>query len=206
MYYETLFEGFEEKPMHELLLDITNGLYKPEADYGEGVPIVRIDDFSNGSLIDENSPPLKRVAAIDKEIDKYRISQGEILLNRVNSLEHVGKVALVGKLSEPVLFESNMMRLRFNEDLILPEYARNVLTIPSVVEQIRAKSKRAIGQVSVNQGDIKSIFVPLPPLTEQKRILEALHSRLAVIDGLHKAIKDTAEAINLQLNDIWSID
>ncbi len=200
---ETLFYSFEEKPIRSVLIDATNGLYKPASDYGEGYPIIRINDYKNGTILNGTSS-LQRVAVTDAEAEKYQIAQGEILLNRVNSLEHVGKVALVGSLSELTLFESNMMRLRFDRDQIIPEYAFYVLTTPPIVQQFQAKSKRAIGQVSINQSDVQSVRIPLPSLPDQKRVIEAIRSSLSVLDGLRAAINRAEKAVQHDLEDVWS--
>ena len=90
-----------------------NGLYKPQSDYGDGTPIVRIDGFNNGDIVKEEN--LRRVRLADDEIARFILNRDDILINRVNSLSHIGKVSLIGSLSETTVFESNMMRLAVDE-------------------------------------------------------------------------------------------
>lgn len=148
-----------------------NGIYKPQLSYGKGTPIVRIDDYDNeGDIITYAS---NRVQLSAKEIEKYRLNSNDILINRVNSLSHLGKVALVGHLSESTVFESNMMRFSVS-GLTTPEYLFRFLTYFKTREQMRGKAKRAVAQSSINQGDIKSLFVLLPSLSIQQKIANTL--------------------------------
>ena len=97
-----------------------NGLYRPSTDYGSGIPIIRIDSFYNGDIQDMNR--LKRVRLDDQAIRKYSVSSNDVLINRVNSREYLGKSALVPLLSESTVFESNMMRFGVKKHLINPRY------------------------------------------------------------------------------------
>ena len=90
-----------------------NGIYKPLELYGEGTPIIRIDDFDNDGVF--ASLQIQRVQLSPDEAIKYRVAEGDILINRVNSLSHLGKCILVPKLQETTVFESNMMRFHVNE-------------------------------------------------------------------------------------------
>jgi type I restriction enzyme S subunit len=149
-----------------------NGIYKPKDLYGSGTMILRIDDYENeGTVVSraENSVELS-----DSEVEKYSLNSGELLINRVNSLSHIGKAALVGNLAAPMVFESNMMRFRVNSDVVMSKYAFYFLTSPMSREQMRSKAKRAVAQSSINQGDVKSMMFPIPPVTEQGRIVHVL--------------------------------
>ena len=87
-----------------------NGLYKPERNYGSGVRILRINGFYGGVVNDPST--LKRVNVSEQDIEKYGLSESDIVINRVNSRSHLGKSALIRDLGgEPIIFESNMMRL-----------------------------------------------------------------------------------------------
>ncbi len=95
-----------------------NGLYKPQTEYGQGTPIVRIDSFRNGTI---ETSRLKRVRISAEEAHRFQLLPQDLIINRVNSMEHVGKAALVPELDEPTVFESNMMRLRLLAS-VMPEY------------------------------------------------------------------------------------
>ena len=90
-------EHWEIKLLGELISSgPQNGFYKPESSYGSGTPILRINDYDNDGEIVESVP--NRVRLTRAEIQTYSLNQGDILINRVNSLSHLGKTALVGNL------------------------------------------------------------------------------------------------------------
>ncbi|GAA4407018.1 restriction endonuclease subunit S [Nibrella viscosa] len=158
-----------------------NGLYKPSSAYGSGTPILRIDSFYNGQIVDIGS--LKRVAATSSELAQYLIEENDIVINRVNSRSHLGKSALIPRLAEPTLFESNMMRVKFKSALH-PVYTIYILNSTYVKNQILGRAKDAVNQSSINQDDIRSFEIPIPPLSLQQQfasIIENIeHQKVAV--------------------------
>jgi type I restriction enzyme, S subunit len=133
------------KPLGEFITDgPQNGLYKPSSAYGEGTPIVRIDSFYSGVITKIDS--LKRVTVESGERNSYSLSPGDILINRVNSPQHLGKSALVPPLIEPTIFESNMMRFRVDECKVLPRFIVQLLQSDHIKKQIATRAKHAINQ------------------------------------------------------------
>ena len=173
-----IFEGFFGDPVRnpkkweiEPLASVINGtpkngLYKPADLYGEGTPIIRIGDFTAGIL--RTSKNLQRLRISDDEIEQFGVSNGQIVVNRVNSIEHLGKSLLVASLTEPTVYESNMMRLDPKKEKVLPEFLIACLQHESIVAKLRAKAKKAINQASINQTDVLTLNIPLPPLAKQK--------------------------------------
>jgi type I restriction enzyme S subunit len=143
-----------------------NGLYKPASDYGTGTPILRIDAFYDGVVTGLGS--LKRVRISDQERTLYGLREGEIVINRVNSREYLGKSALIPTLREPVVFESNMMRFGVDPARVDPVYLTQLLQTRHVRAHILRSAKDAVNQSSINQQDVKSISVIVPPLPQQQ--------------------------------------
>jgi type I restriction enzyme S subunit len=78
-----------------------NGIYKHKQDYGSGTQILRIEDFSNeGDVVPRAG---NFVALARSEIDTYGLEPGDIVINRVNSLSHLGKTALIGFIGEEMV-------------------------------------------------------------------------------------------------------
>ena len=155
-----------------------NGIYKPQSAYGEeGTPIIRIDGFGHGDRIKSHS--YKRIRLSKSEIDPFRLRDGEILINRVNSIQYLGKTALVEHLPEPTVFESNMMKVTIDRQRMLPDFAFLILTSPAASGHFLSNAKLAIAQASINQHDVKSLQIQCPHLEEQCAICE----RIASIDS-----------------------
>jgi type I restriction enzyme, S subunit len=159
-----------------------NGLYKPQSDYGSGTHILRIDSYQHGRIVPWQE--LKRVRLSRDDIDLYRLENNDLIVNRVNSPIWLGKCALVRDLTEPCVFESNMMRLRLDHAKIDPEYAARYLGSLRGREQLQRNAKHAVNQSSINQGDVLAVEVPLPPLPEQREIVRRVSALFALADGI----------------------
>ena len=167
-------EHWELKPLGQLIGDgPQNGLYKHASHYGEGTPILRIDAFNDGDIVTGRG--LKCLRLTDEERATYALRAGDLVVNRVNgSVDILAKWALIGELTEPTVFESNMMRFRTTDD-ISPTFMVRFFQSPIAKAQIRNKA-RIIHQASINQQDLKSMLVPVPPQAERDAITAALHA------------------------------
>jgi type I restriction enzyme S subunit len=170
-----------------------NGLYKHATDYGTGTPILRIDAFYDGVVTGLRD--LKRVRISAQEIDVYGLRPREIIINRVNSREYLGKSALVPPLVEPVVFESNMMRVGVDLARLDPVFLIQHLQTRHVRAHILQSAKDAVNQSSINQQDVKSIPLFLPPLSLQ----QLFASRVTVVE----AATEKQRASLTQLNELF---
>lgn len=177
-----------------------NGLYKPASAYGSGTPIVRIDSFYLGRITRPDQ--LKRVRLAPGDVRRFELRSADVLINRVNSLEYLGKVALVPGLPEPTVFESNMMRLSVDHARVAPRFVITLLQDRHIRAQIRSAAKQAVNQASINQTDVRSFRLYLPPRGLQDEFvrrleavdsLRALHfAHLAELEALFASVQDRA--------------
>ncbi|WP_017659752.1 restriction endonuclease subunit S [Baaleninema simplex] len=167
-------KGWPTVSFKKLMMDSPqNGIYKPAKDYGSGVPIVRIDSFDKTSIKDIRN--LKRVSLNLELTQKYQLKARDILVNRVNSISHLGKSAVVLNLNEPTVYESNMMRISVDEQLANPIFLVFQLQDPWIKGQIKKKSRDAVNQSSINQQDVSSFMLRLPPIDLQIKFETAYH-------------------------------
>jgi len=149
-----------------------NGIYKSSGLYGRGTPILRITDFDNdGRLVTKK---LQLVSLDDKEIEAYKLSKDDIVINRVNSLTHLGKAILWSDEPTTHVYESNMMRVEPDKSKVDPHYLIRVLHSYNARVYFQKVAKRAVAQCSINQQDVKSLKFLLPPLSEQIKIAQIL--------------------------------
>ena len=150
-----------------------NGLYKPQSAYVQdkfGTPILRIDGFYNGKVTDFNN--LKRLCCTDFEKERYLLVENDIVINRVNSIEYLGKCARISGLQEDTVFESNMMRFHLDDSKVNSTYITTVLCSQYIYRQILTRAKKAVNQASINQGDVQSLNVVVPPLPLQNQFAD----------------------------------
>lgn len=173
-----------------------NGLYKPSDLYGNGTPILRIDGFYAGTVT--NLATLKRLRISPQEIETYRLRANDIVVNRVNSPEYLGKCALIPELPEPTVFESNMMRFSVDETRLHPRYLTSALQGASIRAQILGRAKHAINQSSINQKDVAGFIIQLPPIRHQRQFAD----RMTCIDkqtGLQRLQLNRFEVLSASL-------
>ncbi len=168
-----------------------NGLYKPSSAYGNGTKIVRIDNFYDGKLYDPNT--FKMLEISDAEIKKYMIVHDDLLINRVNSIEYLGKCCLVKGINENVVFESNIMRITFLSNIVSSKFINLYLVGTVGNQQIKRFAKHAVNQASINQTDVSLTPFPICSLQEQQQIVKEIESRLSVCDQVEKTIEESLE-------------
>lgn len=178
----------------------TNGVYRPESDYGtEGTRIVRIDSFADGEIHDVTS--LRRVKVEPAIEQRYLLYESDLLINRVNSLSHIGKAAIVPILDEPTIFESNMMALRCSKRLV-PEFLILVLCSDIARRHWLSRAKPAVNQASINQRDVRVLPVPLPESDEQLEIANTISAAAKHIQCLDDVVKAQTQLKKSLMHDL----
>lgn len=181
-YYQTLNTAILGSPQ--------NGLYKPKSDYSDnGTPILRIDGFYDGFIVKDYY--YKRVNLTVDEITRYSLEIGDLIVNRVNSMPYLGKCALVRFLGETTVFESNMMRIKLDNEKVNGDFLTYYLSSSTGRKELTKSAKQAVNQASINQTDVGNAIVPMPPVEIQKRLLTYIESRLSVCDSIEHTV-DTA--------------
>lgn len=190
-------KGWNEGSLGEFLeRSPDNGFFKKTESYGKGVQIVWVDSLFDRYTLEENG--LRLIDANEKEIEKFRISVNDILICRSSlALEGVGKMVVVEDLSEDTLFESHVMRMKVNTEKILPYYVVSFFNSLPGRELILEKA-RVSTMSTVNQGDIESLIIFLPPLERQEKFTHIIREILPII----KRQEIVANGINLLYDQI----
>ena len=163
-----------------------NGLYEPASKYGSGTSIIRIDSFYDGHIL--NNEEFKRVELSKSDIKRYSLNENEILVNRVNSIEYLGKCGLVKQLNETTVFESNIMRLKILNSCINSQYITLFLSSILGEREIRRFAKHAVNQASINQTDVSLTPIPICTLEEQEQVVKEVSACLSVCEKVEESI------------------
>ena len=124
------------------------------------------------------------------------LDYGDILFNRTNSKELVGKSA-VFKLEQIYSFASYLIRLKLNNELINNEYFVILLNSSIGRMQIDATSRQITGQVNINVEELKSFLLPLPSVEIQEKIVRNIEIIKNEIKDLRdKALSNKQNALN----------
>ncbi len=152
----------------DVVSSMKNGIYKPRSAYAdEGVACLRMYNIENGNIVWKN---IKRMKLTKKDIDEYQLLPGDLLVNRVNSRELVGKAAPIPEGLESCVFESKNIRVRFKRDIANPKFVGFAMAIYGQAHFNR-NAQQVVGMASISQPQVAALQIPLPPLTEQTRIV-----------------------------------
>jgi len=137
-----------------------------------------------------------RVPASAQMVNAYALQIGDVLFNNTNSTELVGKSAIFRGHSETVVFSNHFTRLRPKRDALFPEFLADWLIHQWQLGLFANICNRWIGQSAVKPAKLLSLDLPLPPLSEQKRIAAVLNEQMAAVERARMAAVEELETIN----------
>lgn len=137
---------------------------------GKGFPIFRMNELENCFAL----RPEKFAAITNQVFEQYRLNENDVLFNRTNSFEFVGRTGLV-KDQTDCTFASYLIRLVPNSNAILPEYLAVYLNTKFGIGQIKRRAMRSINQANVSGSEVRKILIPLFPSSIQEEIAELVN-------------------------------
>ncbi len=135
-----------------------------------------------------------RVPANEAMVSKYLLGEGDVLFNNTNSVELVGKSAMFTGYVEPVVYSNHFTRLRVRPGLMEPRFLSSWLLLQWQSKVFENLCNRWIGQSAVKNDKLLSLEIPLPPLSEQKRITAILNEQMAAVERVRTAAEAQLEA------------
>ena len=146
----------------DIATDVRYGTSRPATEGGK-YPYLRMNNLTYEGYLDLTD--LKHIDIPDNEIEKCVVRNGDVLFNRTNSLELVGKTC-VYNLDSDMIIAGYIIRVRI-DDRVLPFILSSYLNSTVMKEQLRSMAKGAVNQANINAQELKSIPIYLPPITLQ---------------------------------------
>ena len=117
----------------------------------------------------------------DDDIAKYTLISGDLLFNRTNSSEWVGKTAIYrGEI--PAIYAGYI--IRFRPIFLNLEYVNYVMNSNYEKEYCQSIKTDGVNQSNINSQKLAKFLTPIPPLQEQERIVSIIESTFALIDEI----------------------
>ena len=170
-------EGWTWGTVGQLSSRIEYGTSTKAKSLPSGIPVLRMGNIQDGEL---SFSDLKYLEDDHPETQKTILSHGDLLFNRTNSAELVGKSAVYKDWHPKACFASYLIRVTFMSD-IAPDYVCTFINSRDGRAYIAQVRNQQVGQANVNGTKLAAMPVPLPPLTEQQRIVAEIERRLSVI-------------------------
>jgi len=168
---------------------------RSDADARAGVPNVGMGNIRAGRLDLEE---VRYVKLPDKELETFRLAAGDVLFNRTNSPELVGKAALVEDAGEAV-FASYLIRIQLDRSRAEPSFVAHWINSPWGRAWATRVKRDAIGQSNINGRKLAAMPLPLPPLEEQR----AIATGIAELFDRAEEIEARCEAWVARVDECW---
>lgn len=146
---------------------------------GEGIPILRMNNIDYSGRLDLSD--LKHAILSTKEEEKLRLEPGDVLFNRTNSRELVGKTALWQGAIDAIP-ASYLIRIVVDQTRVCPEYIWSYMNTPYFKRILYDKARRAIGMANINATELRSMPVVVPKIETQRSFVAKLRTATSVIE------------------------
>ena len=135
-------------------------------------PIFRMNNIENGYMVTNKM----KFIDLDREtFEHYRLEKGDLLFNRTNSADLVGKIGLF-LLDGEYTFASYLIRLRPKTEIMNSHFLNFYLNTQFMQDKLRNVATPGVSQVNINAVNLKSVSIPVPIMEEQERIVSTLKS------------------------------
>ena len=135
---------------------------------GKGYPIFRMNEIHN-MLCDLSVDKCADIS--QEEFLKFELKDRDVLFNRTNSFEWVGRTGVYYQNDEiQKTFASYLVRFNPDERIVLPEYLATFLNTKQGVWDVKRRARQSINQTNVNPEEVKEIEIPILPMDFQNEI------------------------------------
>ena len=168
-----------------------------------GYKTFRMNELVEGKCIDGGEMKCANLSA--EEFKKYQLIRGDILFNRTNSFEHVGRTGIFD-LNGEYCFASYLIRLSISKDSANPFYINAFMNTERFQGGIKQYATRAIGQSNINAKSLAAYHIPLPPLETQQAIVAEIEAEQALVESNRELIERFEKKIQAAIARVWGED
>ncbi len=200
-------ESWEVKVIDDVAVSTQYGLSVRGRTSGT-YPILRMNCQEDGKV---HYRDLQFVDLDSESYRMFRVGPGDLLFNRTNSIDLVGRMAVVDD-DRPAVFASYLVRLVVDASRCNPEFLNHFMNWPRTQKEIKKLASRAVGQANINATKLRTVLFPLPTLDEQRHIvaiLDAIDSKIdahrrkrAVLEELFKALLHRLMTGEIRVRDL----
>ena len=158
------------KRVGELATEIKYGTSLPSVDGGK-YPYLRMNNLTNDGHLDLSD--LKYIDIPNSELEKCLVRKGDVLFNRTNSIELIGKTATYN-LNQEMVIAGYIIRVRLNEEMN-PDFFSTLFNLEFMKVMLQRIAKGAVNQANINSKELQSIRIYVPPIEKQNCFVEFMH-------------------------------
>ena len=156
--------GWDTTNIGAIVTEVRYGTSRPAVENGK-YPYLRMNNLTFDGHLDLKD--LKRIDIPEEEIEKCIVRKGDVLFNRTNSVELVGKTC-VFDLDEEMVIAGYIIRVRLGQKMIPTVFSAFMNSQP-IKELFRGMAKGAVNKANINAQELQSIRIYLPPIDLQEQ-------------------------------------
>lgn len=189
-------ESWEEKTIGEICSSLKYGTSKKSSDDGK-VVVLRMGNLQNGEIDWSNLA----YTSDEEDIKKYLLKSGDVLFNRTNSPELVGKTSIYrGEM--PAIYAGYLIKLDYEKNIVVGDYLNYYLNSSKAKEYYMQVKTDGVSQSNINAKKIGEFEIPLPTLPEQHEIVRLIDDLLARERSAQQATEQALASIDLMKKSI----
>ena len=189
-------KGWEVKKLGEVANSVNYGTSSPATE-GGCYTYIRMNNLTYSGYLDLND--VKKIDVSENEMEKCIVRKGDILFNRTNSKDLVGKTVLFD-LDEEMIIAGYIIRVRVNTDVVLPIYVVRYMNTPFMKTYFRNLCKGAVNQANINSKELKTIPILMPPLTLQQEFADKIEAIEKQKELIKQSIAETETLFNARMD------
>ena len=174
-------EEWEEKKLGDICSDIRYGTSTPSNENGE-YKYLRMNNITNDGFLDVSH--YKTISLPEKELEKCLVKKGDIIFNRTNSRELVGKSCVFTE-DENMVIAGYLIRIRLKEGFE-PQFITYNMNLQRSMGLFQHLIVGAVHQANISANNIQKVLISYPPLSEQQSIVATLNSLKSKVDKLQE--------------------
>ena len=190
--------GWKKGTIRDVVADVRYGSSRPAVDGGK-YPYLRMNNITYGGELDLSD--VKRIDVPENELGKCTVRRGDVLFNRTNSKELVGKTCVYDR-DEMMVLAGFVIRVRVN-DLVLPEFLSAFLNTEFSKRTLLGMCKAAIGQANINAQEMQSIGIYIPPIERQQEFVQFKNQTDKSKAAVQKALDETQLLFDRLMQDYF---
>lgn len=159
------------KAMGDVVQGTQYGTAEKSNSDGIGLPVLRMNNITYGGEIDLTN--LKWCEIKESDMEQLTVKRGDLLFNRTNSPDLVGKTAVWDR-DERYAYAGYLFRVRFHENVVLPDYVSGFLNSAYGKKMLFAKAKPSNNMSNFSAGEFCRIELPIPDIAIQQRFASAV--------------------------------
>ena len=178
--------GWKETTLGEIASLVTKGTTPTSLGFqfqSSGIPFVKIENIKDWK-INKSSIADFISSECHEALKRSQLAEGDVLFSIAGT---IGKTALVDKDSIPANTNQAVAIIRGTSNVILPRVL--MLQLAFIAKEVASKNARGGAMNNISLGDVKSLTLSIPPLDEQKRIVEKLDSLLTRVDSCERHLE-----------------